>query len=302
MKTFSYVYQIGSFSRAADYLYLSQPTVSSHISFLEGELNQKLFDRLGRMVVPTQAGRLLYSHAKQIIQQVDQALVEVHGLQEKIAGDFLLGASTIPGHYLLPRVLEKYNQNYPQVSLYLHVADSYQIRKKVAVGELDMGIVGAYGHDPEIMFRPLLRDKLLVLGNRRFWSVEGDKTLQLWDLKSLPWIIREKGSGTRKALETGLKQLDLRLTDLNVVATVDSTLAVLKCIQAGLGVSITSQLVEEEVLGKTPDIMTKELGEEFERWFYLALHRERSLSPASQRFIQLLRHEVEPWEENTERN
>jgi DNA-binding transcriptional LysR family regulator len=288
LTTFCRVYELGSFSQAAERLYLSQPTVSSHILVLEEQLGQKLFDRIGRLIAPTQAGKILYARAVQAIQQVEFALEEINALRDKVAGLLVIGASTIPAYFLLPRVLQEYNRLYPDVSLQLRVHDSEAVSRLVASAQVDMGIIGSSIDEPDLASRPLVRDNLVLLGRKGFFSHTGQNGLTREDVLKLPWIVREQGSGTRRALEQGLRQLDLRLSDLRLVATVDSTVAVLKCIQAGLGVTITSRWAAEEVWENDSGIQGIDPGWAFERSFYIVWHRQRSASAAANCFSALL--------------
>jgi DNA-binding transcriptional LysR family regulator len=292
LTTFCRVYELRSFSQAAEKLYLSQPTVSSHILVLENQLGQRLFDRLGRLIAPTQAGKLLYARAIKAINQVEQALEEINVLRDKVSGPLVIGASTIPGHYFLPSVMSQYNRHYPEVSLQLRVDDSEAIAKLVAFAEVDLGIIGKYKEDPELVCEPLAVDSLVVLGHERFFSAGGTEGLTREQMQHLPWIVREQGSGTRKAMEQGLRELDVRLTDLPIVATVDSTVTALQCVTSGLGVTITSRwaaqlwTTDRGIVGIDP-------GWAFERSFYLLWHRQRSPSIAASSFSVLLRQHMD---------
>ncbi len=292
LTTFCRVYELGSFSQAAQSLYLSQPTVSSHILVLEEQLGQKLFDRIGRLITPTQAGKLLYTRAIKAIAEVDQALEEINVLRDKVSGPLVVGASTIPGNFFLPAVLQEYNRLYPEVSLQLRVSDSEAISRLVASAEVDLGVIGASSEDSDLASQLLVRDSLIVLGREDVMGQLGDNGLNRDDVLKMPWIVREQGSGTRRALEQGLKELDLRLPDLQVVATVDSTVAVLKCIQAGLGVSITSRWAADEVAGIDSGVRGVDPGWAFERSFYMLWHRQRTQSSAASCFSGLLQRHL----------
>ena len=292
LTTFCRVYELGSFSQAGEKLSLSQPTVSSHILMLEDQLEQRLFDRLGRHIVPTQAGKLLYARAVQAIYQVEQAVEEINVLGDRIAGPLVIGASTIPGNYLLPSVLYRYNRLYPQVALHLRVLDSEAVAGLVRSAKVDLGIVGSSSQGPDLAGEALARDSLIVLGARRFFPDAEDGELTREQVLNVPWILREQGSGTRRALEQGLRLLDLRLSDLSVAATVYSTVTALKCVQWGLGVTLTSRWAAEELWRQDLGIIGVDPGWAFERSFYLLWHRQRELSAAASCFSELLRRQM----------
>ncbi len=286
LESFSKVYELQSISGAAQALHLSQPSISTHISFLETELTVPLFDRIGREIIPTQAGEILYKYAQELISLKNTAYTEVHELYHRIVGRLQIGGSTIPGHYLLPEIFSKYKQIYKQVDISLEISDSLEIENKVLSCEIDLGVIGASREHPEIYYYPIMQDNLIVLGKTYLLSNKTELNKQ--ELVNLPWIIREKGSGTRKAMERGLQSLGLKVEDLNIQARVDSTESVLKCVQAGLGVGITSRLAAEELLSQNDIVGSKFLDLNLKRYFYAIYHKQRKFFPASKYFWEVL--------------
>ena len=143
LDVFCKVFELKSFSKAAEELFLTQPTISSHIKSLETDLDLVLFDRLGREVLPTKAGLLLYRYASEIGRlnlEARQALGQFSG---RLSGFLDVGGSTIPGEYLLPYSIGLFRQDCPEVVVKLHVADSREIATMVADGKLEVGVVGA---------------------------------------------------------------------------------------------------------------------------------------------------------------
>ncbi len=288
LETFCKVYEVRSFSQAARELYVSQPTVSTHILSLEKELSQPLFDRVGKNVIPTRAGDMLYMYARKITMLVKQAQEEIQLLSKKVVGEVRLGGSTIPSNYILPLVLNSYRKKYPEVRLCLEIGDSLNIQKKVAEGVLEIGVVGAKGGDRDLIFESLFEDELVFIGRRDY--LEGCETLE--DIISLPWIMRESGSGTRRAIEEALVRHGIRPRDLNVRARVFSTEALLRCVREGVGISVTSRLAAED-LGNRSDIVIRTFPFlQFQRKFYVVYHSQRTFFPAAKAFLQELRERV----------
>jgi len=221
LEAFCKVYELRSFSKAGQELYLSQPTISAHVSSLENELGVLLFDRLGRGILPTRAGETLYRHAKDIFERLTRAKSEVHLLTQKISGTLVLGASTIPAHYILPQVIAGFRAKFPDVSLDLRIGDTSEIIRQVRAGVLDAGMVGAMEPDPDLEFSRILEDELVVVASPGFNVSRAP--LDAEALKALPWIVREKGSGTRKAMENGLSSIGLEFRQLDVAAVVAAT-------------------------------------------------------------------------------
>ena len=136
LQVFTKVYECRSFSRAAEEVLLSQPTVSGHIKSLETELGVNLFDRLGREIIPTRAAEILIDHARQILEMVEQAQRAVDAYLGRLRGELLLGGSTHPGQYVLPEIIGRYRLLHPEVQVILTIGDTGQITEKVLKGEL----------------------------------------------------------------------------------------------------------------------------------------------------------------------
>ena len=150
LKIFCKVVELKSFSRAGKIVHLSQPTVSSHIKDLEGHFGCRLIDRLSKEAVATKAGELLYGYARKILayrHKIEAAMAEYNG---EIKGRLLIGGSTIPGAYLLPRMIGAFTEQYPEVRISLVVEDTEKVIDGVLSGNLEMGVVGAESKEKKI--------------------------------------------------------------------------------------------------------------------------------------------------------
>lgn len=286
LEAFCKVYEIGSFSKAAQELFLSQPTVSAHISSLEEELGVQLFDRLGRMILSTQAGKILYHYAREAFSNLESARAEIQLLQDKVSGDLPIGGSTIPSHYLLPRILADFAVRYPEVQVELKVGDTAQIVEAVSKGDLVLGVVGAEIDRPELEFVPIMEDHMVIVaapGFRPRTEIMGTKEICTW-----PWIMRERGSGTRKAFEKALLSMGLDSRCLNIALTVDTTEAVLQFVLAGLGVSVTSHLAAKSYLERGELVALSSPAMGISRSFYLIRHEKRHQFPVARYFSDFL--------------
>lgn len=290
LEAFVSVYELSSFSKAGQKLYLSQPTISAHIAALESELEVRLFDRLGRSVLPTQAAEILYRHARDTFASLESARAEIALLREKVSGSLVLAGSTIPAHYLLPGVMAGFSARYPAVSLRLNVGDSAGATAMVAGGAAALGVVGADPGLAELSCEPLLEDELaVVVGRRRL--AEGTAELSLAELESMPWVMREPGSGTRAALETALAEAGLDLRTLKVAAVVDTTTALLQCVRGGMGLAVTSRLAAAELLERGELAAVPAPGLSLRRTFSVIRHRQRHLFPVARIFTEFLKSE-----------
>jgi len=286
LEAFAKVYEHKSFSKAASELYLSQPTISTHVAGLESDLGVVLFDRMGRQVLPTQAADVLYGYAGKVFKNLEAARAEVMALQDHIAGDLSLGGSTIPAHFLLPELLAAFRKRYPEVNVELKVGDSREIVDLVSSGALICGMVGAAYERPDLQFIPLYEDSMAVIAAPGFVEQAGEMGVR--ELAGYPWVMRENGSGTRRALETALSSAGLDLRELRISVGVDSTQGVIQFVCAGHGVSAVSRLAAAEHLQSGRLVEIPVSGLVMERWFHLVYHNRRHLFPAVQRFIDFV--------------
>jgi len=291
LQVFVKVYECKSFSRAAEAVLLSQPTVSGHIKSLEDELGLKLFDRLGREILPTQGAELLYGYARRILDSVEEAAQAMDGFLGLYRGELKLGGSTIPGEYVLPAVLGRFRQAYPQIRATLFISDTGQTVAKILGGELEVGMVGAAWEQDKLSFTPVM-DDLVCLAAWPEHPLAG-RTATLAELAKTPLILREPASGTRMFVNRALEKAGLDLGDLRVAAQMGSTMAVLQGVRARVGVGFLSRraLVEDLASGSLVEIKVK--GLELIRRFYLVTRKDRTHSPAARAFASLCLAELQ---------
>ncbi len=245
--TFCAVVDRGSFSAAADELGISQPAVSAQIRILEERVGQRLFDRNGRRVGVTEAGRVLEAHARRMIAlegDLERAMGEVG---ERVSGRLQLGSSTGPGEVLLPRLLGMFRRAHPDVSVRLVVHDTQTICERVLDGELELGVVGAARAHRGLEYAPFLRDELVVIAPPDH-ALAGRTSIGLDELARLPLLMQQRGSGVRAVLEEALRAAGLRLQDLDVAMELGLQQSVKAAVLDGLGITVISRLtVEPEV-------------------------------------------------------
>lgn len=277
-----------SFSKAGDKIHLSQPTVSSHIRDLEEYFSCRLIDRLAKEAVPTKAGELLYSYARRLLLLRDEAEAALADFQGKVKGRIVIGGSTIPGVYIIPRMIGGFKAMYPEVTVSLEIGDTDKIIDETISGELEFGIVGAKTENRKIFQEKLLDDEMcLIVPTDHMWSSK--KSIPLEMLVKESFILRERGSGTLKSIQQSLSEKGVDIDELNVIAEMGSTEAVCQGIKNKVGVSIVSTIaVAEEIrLGTLKALKVDGLN--LKRKFYLTTHKYRSLSPLGNTFIQFIR-------------
>ncbi len=290
LRVFTSVFKNRSFSKASEALHLTQPTISNHIKALEDEFACKLFDRMGRTIIPTKEAEVLYSQSTEIIEKAD-ALKEALGqLKKETTGELVIGASTIPGVYLMPRIMTEFQKKYPAISFQILIADSGGIIDSISKHELLLGIVGAKLGNDQIDYTPFVEDELIVVSA----PLKTEKSsMTLKELVALPMVFREEGSGTRREVEKFLESEGISFDHMKIAGIFGSTDAVKQAVKAGLGVSILSKFsvadeLEHKLLEeiKLTDIHMK-------RNFYIVTHKKRTLPRLYDLFLKHILAETE---------
>ncbi len=286
------VYKERSFSRAAEAVGLSQPTVSEHIKSLERELRCRLFDRIGRTVIPTEEGERLYTGAVRLLDEIEALKEEVLSSERQIRGEIVLGASTIPGAYLLPSVAAEFKAHHEGVSFEIVIEDTAKVTEMVRTHQILMGVVGAKLTPADLNYEEVAEDEVILVCRPEVLRDPAITDLGVEDLKTLPFIMREVGSGTREAFEKYLQSKGINIDDLNTVATLGSTDAVREALKAGLGVGYISRVAVRDELtrGELKEIRIE--GFSIQRRFYLITHKKRSLPRVYREFRGFLLRKV----------
>jgi len=288
LEIFCKVVELGSFSKAADAVYLAQASVSERIANLERMVGVKLLDRLGRQVVPSKAGELLYKHAVLLLDMKRTARLEMEDFLGLKQGEIHMGGSTIPGEYILPEIIGSFNEKYPSISVVMTIADTSEIETRVFEGTLELGVVGSRGSRKSLRYQKLWKDELvLAIPAKHPWARK--KVISLGELLEEPFIMRELGSGTLRSMEDSLRDPESKAAgSLQVVARFGSSTAVKEGIKAGLGVSILSaRAIDTELkTGILKALRVK--GLPMHRSFYLVRDRRRIASPLCQAMIDFL--------------
>ena len=294
LEAFSKVFETRSFSQAAKELFLSQPTISSHVALLEEELGVLLFDRVGRSVLPTQAAEILYGRSQSIFHLLHMARAEIDLLRHAISGPIILGGSTIPADYILPPLLGTFLRSYPDVRIDLRVGDTKTVIDMVRRGDAMLAMVGSGSDCGDLMFEPVLKDELVLVGTHEYVQRIEPDVDDLTAVTKLPWVMREPGSGTRQALETALRTRNVDIFDLQVGIQVQNTQAMLGCVLAGLGIAVTSRMVVEPYVqrGELHALTLPALS--MSRSFYLVHHTKRELFPATRTLRSFLASALRP--------
>ncbi|HQN17731.1 MAG TPA: selenium metabolism-associated LysR family transcriptional regulator [Syntrophobacteraceae bacterium] len=291
LEVFCRVIEMQSFTRAADAVFLTQPTVSEHIRALEEEVEEKLVDRLGREVLPTPAGKILYRYARNIIRLRNEAVQTLAKYKGNLAGHLTVGASTIPGTYILPRSIGTFKARYPTIRISLSISDSAGVVDQVVDGSLEIGLIGASWDDRRIILEEIFSDELvLAVYPEHPWAAR--RTVEIGELADQPFVLRERGSGTRRTMVHALETHGFNPSQLNIVAEMGTTEAVRQGIKARIGISILSSHAVDEDIQRGTLSQIEINGVFIKRPFYLVQRKNRQPSPLCTAFLKHLRSEA----------
>jgi DNA-binding transcriptional LysR family regulator len=282
-----------SFSRAAEALFLTQPTISEHVRALEDELGVQLLDRLGRGATPTRAGQLLLGYAHRMLALSREAHQALDRFQGRMSGELVVGGSTIPGEYVLPALIGQFKAKYPDILISLLIGSTRQVADWLEEGRVELGVVGARPASRALEAKELMPDELVVVvPSTHAWATR--RTATVADLQKEPMIVRERGSGSREAIEHALHEAGLSLASLRIAGEMGSTQAVKQAVRAGVGIALISKrAVEDECrAGLLACVKIKDL--RIARAFHLITHRDRTRSPLAQAFVEFVESQPLP--------
>ncbi|MBC8954159.1 DNA-binding transcriptional regulator YeiE [Xenorhabdus sp. PB62.4] len=280
LEIFAEVLKSGSTTQASQQLALSQSAVSASLTDLEGQLGVRLFDRVGKRLVTNEHGRLLYPKALALLEQAG----EVEQLFKLELGALRLAASSTIGNYMLPEMLAKYRQDYPDTPLELNIGNTEDVIKAVAEFRVDLGLIEGLCHDPELITQPWMKDELIIFSSPESSLLQRDLTIE--DLITAPWILREKGSGTREVLD---HLLFSQIPRFNIAMELGNSEAIKHAVQYGMGISCLSRKVVQEQLknGTLTELIIPGLS--LNRNLYLIYHRQKHMSNALQKLLNYCR-------------
>ena len=294
IQVFLAVSELLNFSRAAEKIHLTQPTVSGHLKTLERYLKVQLVERGGKEVRLTPAGELFHPFARRIFTLQERARREMALYAGAERGSLEIGGSNTPGQYILPQTIGLFTARHSQVKITLKIGDSNTIITHVADGKLELGLVGTPAPETGFISKRCLGDELILVANPKT-AGKISSPIDLNELKKLPFIIREKGSGTRQVMQAALQKRGLeRLETLNLIAEMGSAEAIRQALKSDLGVAIVSSLSVTEDLDAGKLIKITLPDEPIRRHFYLIYNRDRRLSPLAEALVQFILEQTEP--------
>ena len=287
LQIFAAAAEVENFSAAARTLHLSQPAISFQIQALEQRLNVQLFQRIGRRIVLTEAGRELLPMAREMINLSSRIEESMCASQGVVKGHVVIGCSTSPGKYILPHLIGAFRKQYPDVQFSVEVMDRQMVEEKLVEKRIHIGVLSLCSKNKELECWPLLTDELaLIVDAKHPWASRAH--ISPTELGTVEWILREGGAATRQLVIATLAEQGLSADDLHVAMELGSVEAVEAAVEAGLGVSIVSRVAVQRglELGRIKTVQVE--GMRVQRGIFLARNRLRACTCAQLKFREFV--------------
>lgn len=291
-KTYLTVLEKKSFSDTAKELNLSQPAISFQIQAIEREYGEMLLDRSGSKIAPTEVGKIFAYFAKEILRADEILRESINEFKGIVRGKLKIGASNIPGEYILPSILGAFKKKFSEVQLVLEIGDTEEIIQKLEEREIDLGFVGNAPQKEYYEVKKFASDNLVCIVSPNH-PLSSKNEASLKEIVKEPFIIREGGSGTRKHLEKILNDNHLSFDGLNIIMELGSTQAIINAVEKGVGISILSDWAAKKAanFGIIKIIPIANLS--LPRDFYLFYDQRRFFSRTQKEFVKFALEQVQ---------
>lgn len=287
LEVFVAIAETFSFSKGAEKTCITQSTASQHVLGLEEELGIRLFDRGRGGALLTEAGKLFLAHANKILAECEEtrsAIRRFNGMENVL---LRVGASNIPGAWLIPAVLGQFLQQYPRVRLEVRQGDSHSVLKQLVDEEVELGFIGGRFDDARIEFEPMGQDTIVCAVSPDLLA-DCKPALSQDELRRIPLVVREDGSGTQKAVYEALAKTWINKESLTIVAVLGSSEAIRRSLLNGTGYGFVSRMSISEELANGQLTTVTIAGLTITRNFYAARRVGRELSPAASAFWDMM--------------
>ncbi|MCS7173920.1 MAG: LysR family transcriptional regulator [Armatimonadetes bacterium] len=282
LRVFRFVAATRSFTAAARQAALTRPAVSQHIRRLERLFGTRLLVRTTRRVELTEAGRILLTHAERVLEEVERLERAMRELSSRRITPLTVGASTLPGEYLLPRALLAFRDRFPETEVRVWIGDTEAVVGWVRAGQVELGFVGQPPTSPELVVEPVVEDEIVLLLPPGYPPPD---PLDVEALTRIPLVLREPGSATRATVLSALEQAGVPLARLRVAGQLGSPEALKAAVRAGMGAAFLSRFCLRPEEGPAVRVQ----GLPLRRWVCACWHRTRPPDRFGQALIELLR-------------
>jgi DNA-binding transcriptional LysR family regulator len=279
-----------SFTKAAELLYMTQPAVTFQVKQLEEHFNTRLFERSHSKITLTPAGEVALEYAEKILNLTNEMETRLGELTGQVSGTLMVGASTTIAEYMLPRLLGDFKAQYPHVHARLTVANSETIESKVADHTLDVGLIEAPSHHPQLTPQVCGEDELVAICAPNH-PLASFKSVSPAQLAEMPYVSREDGSGTREVVDEYLRGNGIQPDDLHIAMELGSREAIKGAVEAGLGIAILSRATIAKEL-KLGDLVAVPLEPRLHRPLSMVYAKEKFRSRLLQTFLDFVKESL----------
>lgn len=294
LEAFVYVVENCSFSRAAELLHLTQPTISSHISALERKLNIKLIVRTTKETYPSDAGKLLYRYAKEILQVRENAAAALRNFSQEMKGTITIASSTVPSQYYLPHLLQHFHEKHPDIAFNIQMEDSPKVAEMVSTRAVELGFCGTMVENPKCVYQEFASDRMvLITPNTEKYRAYVGGMIPRELLMSETFISREKSSGTYQTSKELLAELGIDIASLRTAVEIRSTESVKQMVSEGLGIGMIAKSAARDYEQFKKILIFDFQRSNFRRKLYIVKHKNSILSPVAQAFYDYARNYYE---------
>ncbi|MFE4706414.1 LysR family transcriptional regulator [Peribacillus simplex] len=253
LKTFVTLVEVKNFTKTAEMLLMSQPSVSLHIKKLEEEFQTKLFLRSPKFLKVTLTGEILYDRAKQMITIYEQTRQDIQEHDRSIKGELKIGASFTIGEYILPSLLIDLQEDYPELELQVVIGNTEEIVQAVRLYKVDIGLIEGQTNEKELSVHPFMQDELFIVSSNNHELANKDE-VEITDLHDQAWVTREVGSGTREYLNHVIRSNGLKIKSILTISSNQGIKETL--IKNGVGLALLSRsVIERDVQNKILSII-----------------------------------------------
>jgi DNA-binding transcriptional LysR family regulator len=253
LKTFVTLVEVKNFTKTAEMLLMSQPSVSLHIKKLEEEFQTKLFLRSPKFLKVTLTGEILYDRAKQMITIYEQTRQDIQEHDSSIKGELKIGASFTIGEYILPSLLIDLQEDYPELELQVVIGNTEEIVQAVRLYKVDIGLIEGQTNEKELSVHPFMQDELFIVSSNNHELANKDE-VEITDLHDQAWVTREVGSGTREYLNHVIRSNGLKIKSILTISSNQGIKETL--IKNGAGLALLSRsVIERDVQNKILSII-----------------------------------------------
>jgi DNA-binding transcriptional LysR family regulator len=299
LEAFVAVAETGSFTAAAQRLLLTQPTVSARIASIEASLDTKLFDRAPGKVRATPAGEVLLPRARALLKDLDEAVGAVHSFLGHLSGTLTIGASSIPGSYLIPRVLAKLREEHPALKVRLAVEDTDRTLDALRRGEVELAVVGRSVREQGLEETVVGEDEIVLVATPELAArAKASRKSGIAALDDLPLVLREAGSSTRAVALEAVEKAGALMDRLHIVLEIGGNAAAREAAISGVGAAFLSRLAVADQIFEGRLAVIPVFSQPIVRPLVLVTRAGRTLTPGAREIVRLL--ELEPRRRGTE--